>query len=437
MGMKSSLAIGVIGVAAIAAGAYWFTHRPAATKTAEVPVMTPAGILFSWVKMGNAVYVPGASSDQKADVRVFADNDHKTLYTYDKDPVGKSACTGECTKLWTPLAAPADGKPSSLWSVVTRDDGARQWALKGKPVYTSTYDKKLGDFRGDGLESGAWHVAFANMGDGMALPDGIAVNEVSEAGGQALVDSRGMLLYAFEGNPNQDKPSCGANPCPGRFTPLASGMLAAPVGDFTVINRDDGVPQWAYQGRALYTYEGDADLGDANGRDLDPHFQVAMVGKYFLPAGVSIRLDERRGGLVVNAEGKTLYARDRLYFNGTGGHYARGGVRGLPPIGIELGASACNDTECEKTWQPLKAPADAQPSGYWTLVSRSDGSRQWAYQGYALYSFTGDKNPGDTNGNDTFDLRVRDQDDLKIASGTKTVQVLDMGLGEYWRLTAP
>jgi predicted lipoprotein with Yx(FWY)xxD motif len=295
----------------------------------------------------------------------------------------------------------------------------------------------MGDFKGNGEEKGAWHVAFADLGDGMALPDGISVNEVAEAGGQALVDSRGILLYAFDGDPNRDRPNCGASPCPGRFVPLESGMLATSVGDFTVINRDDGTPQWAYRGRVLYTYEGDVDLGDANGRTLDPHFQVAMIGKYFIPSGVSIRLDQRRGGLLVNAEGKTLYAREKLYFDGTGGHYARGGVRGLPPVGIEMGVKACDDAECVKTWQPLKAPADAQPSGYWTLVSRSDGSKQWAYQGYALYSFAGDKNPGDTNGNDTFDLRVRDRNDMKVASGTTAVQVLDMGFGEYWRLSAP
>ena len=46
----------------------------------------------------------------------------------------------------------------------------------------------MGDFKGDGEESGGWHVAFANLGDGMALPDGISVTEVAEAGGQALVD---------------------------------------------------------------------------------------------------------------------------------------------------------------------------------------------------------------------------------------------------------
>ncbi len=438
MGMKSSLAIGVIGVAAIAAGAHWLTQQPRTNKFAEAPIMTPAGILFSWVKMGNAVYVPGASSDQKADVRVFADANLKSLYTYDKDPAGNSACTGDCTKTWAPLAAPTDAKTWGFWSIVTRDDGAKQWALKGKPVYTYALDKKMGDFKGDGEENGGWHVAFADLGDGMTLPEGISVTEVAEAGGQALVDIRGMTLYAFIGNANQDQPNCGASPCPGRFTPLASGMLAAPVGDFTVINRDDGVPQWAYQGRALYTYEGDIDLGDANARDLDPRFQVAVVGKYFLPAGVAIRLDERRGGLLVDSEGRTLYARDRLFFNGTGGHYARGGTRGLPPLGMEIGAGGCNDAECEKTWRPLKAPAGAQPSGYWTLASRADGAKQWAYQGYALYTFAGDKSPGDTNGHDTFDLYVRDNDTMKVAESTKSgVRVLDMGMGQYWRLTAP
>jgi hypothetical protein len=105
---------------------------------------------------------------------------------------------------------------------------------------------------------------------------------------------------------------------------------------------------------------------------------------------------------------------------------------------MEIGAGGCNDAECEKTWRPLKAPAGAQPSGYWTLASRADGAKQWAYQGYALYTFAGDKSPGDTNGHDTFDLYVRDNDTMKVAESTKSgVRVLDMGMGQYWRLTAP
>ena len=54
--------------------------------------------------------------------------------------------------------ASADAKASGDWSVVTRDDGAKQWAYKGKPLYTWSKDAKPGDKTGDNVNS-VWHTA--------------------------------------------------------------------------------------------------------------------------------------------------------------------------------------------------------------------------------------------------------------------------------------
>ncbi|RTL55390.1 MAG: hypothetical protein EKK40_01230 [Bradyrhizobiaceae bacterium] len=91
--------------------------------------------------------------------KAFVDGKGMTLYTFDKDSDGKSACNGPCAGNWPPLAAPADAKASGDWSVVTRDDGSKMWALKGKPVYTFVKDTKAGDTNGDGFLNGAWHIA--------------------------------------------------------------------------------------------------------------------------------------------------------------------------------------------------------------------------------------------------------------------------------------
>jgi len=71
-----------------------------------------------------------------------------TLYTFDKDGGGKSMCNGACATNWPPLAAAADAKPSGDWTIVTRDDGAKQWAYKGKPLYKWIKDQKAGDMTG-------------------------------------------------------------------------------------------------------------------------------------------------------------------------------------------------------------------------------------------------------------------------------------------------
>jgi predicted lipoprotein with Yx(FWY)xxD motif len=80
-----------------------------------------------------------------------------TLYTFDKDAGGKSACNGPCAANWPPLMAGADAKAGGDWTIVTRDDGGRQWAYKGKPVYLWGKDQKPGDKTGDGF-NGVWHV---------------------------------------------------------------------------------------------------------------------------------------------------------------------------------------------------------------------------------------------------------------------------------------
>ena len=83
-----------------------------------------------------------------------------TLYTFDKDAVGsgKSGCNGPCATNWPPLAASAMDASSGDWMVVTRDDGTRQWAYKGRPVYLWVKDTKPGDRTGDRVNN-AWTIA--------------------------------------------------------------------------------------------------------------------------------------------------------------------------------------------------------------------------------------------------------------------------------------
>ncbi|MGO4387353.1 hypothetical protein AB4Y85_07425 [Microvirga sp. 2YAF29] len=82
-----------------------------------------------------------------------------TLYIFDKDSTGKSACNGQCAQNWPPLMAPANAAASGSWSVITRDDGAKQWAYKGKPLYTWVKDTKPGDATGEGVANNTWHIA--------------------------------------------------------------------------------------------------------------------------------------------------------------------------------------------------------------------------------------------------------------------------------------
>ncbi len=99
-----------------------------------------------------------AQAPAKAMDGVLANAAGMTLYTFEKDAGGKSACNGPCAANWPPLLAGGDAKASGDWTIVTRDDGGKQWAYKGKPVYLWAKDQKPGDKTGDGFNS-VWHVA--------------------------------------------------------------------------------------------------------------------------------------------------------------------------------------------------------------------------------------------------------------------------------------
>lgn len=83
-----------------------------------------------------------------------------TLYTFDKDTAGsgKSVCNGPCATNWPPLMAAADAKDAGDYTVITRDDGSKQVAYKGKPLYFWAKDAKPGDKTGDGFNN-VWHAA--------------------------------------------------------------------------------------------------------------------------------------------------------------------------------------------------------------------------------------------------------------------------------------
>ena len=84
-----------------------------------------------------------------------------------------------------------------------------------------------------------------------------------------------------------------------------------------------------------------------------------------------------KDGALVNASGMTLYVFDK------------------DPAGS--GKSVCNGP-CAKNWPALAAPADAAAHGDWSVITRDDGSHQWAYKGRPVYAWIKDQKPGDRTG---------------------------------------
>jgi predicted lipoprotein with Yx(FWY)xxD motif len=108
----------------------------------------------------SACATAGGGAPVKVSDGVFTNEAGMSLYTFDRDVAGsgKSVCNGPCAANWPPLLAGADARASGDWSIVTRDDGARQWAYKGKPVYLWAKDTKPGDRSGQGVNN-VWQLA--------------------------------------------------------------------------------------------------------------------------------------------------------------------------------------------------------------------------------------------------------------------------------------
>jgi predicted lipoprotein with Yx(FWY)xxD motif len=85
--------------------------------------------------------------------KVLVDSNGMTLYYFQKDQNGKSACYGACEKGWPPLTtegAPqaGEGAMASKLGTTKRKDGTVQVTYAGWPLYTFVEDKKPGEDNG-------------------------------------------------------------------------------------------------------------------------------------------------------------------------------------------------------------------------------------------------------------------------------------------------
>jgi predicted lipoprotein with Yx(FWY)xxD motif len=86
-----------------------------------------------------------------------------TLYLFEKDQNGRSACEGTCAGYWPPLISKGQpmalrGLNQALVGTTARADGTKQVTYAGHPVYMFVQDAKAGQTNGEGLTDfgGAW-----------------------------------------------------------------------------------------------------------------------------------------------------------------------------------------------------------------------------------------------------------------------------------------
>ena len=188
--------------------------------------------------------------------------------------------------------------------------------------------------------------------------------------GQFLTDARGMALYFYAQDTQPGKSACVAE-CAKNWPPLRASAAVGGGGDWSLIERADGGPQWAWRGRPLYAYAKDSYAGGMLGDGAGNNAWRVALNRIAVPPGIALR-SMYLGRILADARGRTLYwQRDQ---------------------------DADCDLDCPGNWTPLYAPWLAQPQGDWTLLARRDGQKQWAFRGRRLYLNADDLKPGDTAG---------------------------------------
>lgn len=102
--------------------------------------------------------------------RIIVERRGRTLYLFEKDARGRSACAGACATYWPPLLAKGQslaikGAKQALLGSIRRADGSRQVSYAGHPLYLFSGDSMRGQTNGEGLqELGAGWYAIAPSG---------------------------------------------------------------------------------------------------------------------------------------------------------------------------------------------------------------------------------------------------------------------------------
>jgi predicted lipoprotein with Yx(FWY)xxD motif len=437
---------GIVAIAMIGTCGY---ALPSLAASSDAPIATPPGITLEPLGRGQGYGMEALLTEVPRTQITFADARGMTLYTYDKDSPGKSHCTGTCAKLWPAALASRSARPIADWKIIRREDGTRQWGYKDRPLYTFAQDVDAGSEYGVSPRNlrqfvgylarqragtdhhpAGWSPALAFPVSGIPMPESVAIREVGDANGLAFVDQEGRTLYRFEGRGGAKALVRLASET--QWTPLTAPALAHAVGDWSIIARGDGIRQWAYRGKPLFTFSGDLTPGDANGIGVSQDWDAALAVSLYMPLDVRLEQTLDRGKVLATAQGLTLYRRDGVALDTGGGQSLRHGVPIRPGIGRNIGITGCSDA-CLTQWHPFLAPANAQPDGFWDVALRPDGTRQWVYQGYPLYTFRDDKKPGDMNGNDIFNMVLSDNPNQVNSVGTP----MHGTAGLYWTVAYP
>jgi len=228
--------------------------------------------------------------------RLLVNSEEFSVYTRAGDEPGRSSCAAACLEHWTPVPAPQIAVARGDWTVIRHDSGFRQWAFRGRALYTHKDDPGTRSFAGGDVpdwRAPEWHNVYTQRA--VAPPDEFTVQDV-EFGGQVLADSRGRTVYLYNcrddslaqlacdhpgatqayrlaicgnGDPalcRETWPYVEASPGARSESSLWSVMAIDPdTGRHADEDLAGALHVWAYRARPVYTFAGDREAGVTNG----------------------------------------------------------------------------------------------------------------------------------------------------------------------------
>ncbi|MEU9145681.1 SCO0930 family lipoprotein [Streptomyces sp. NPDC048349] len=241
-----------------------------------------------------------------------------------------------------------------------------------------------------------------------AKPGGRLAIATAEQLGSVLTDSAGLTLYRFDKDTAEPSKSNCDGDCAKTWPVVAAGDATAAAGmDPALLGevvRSDGTKQLTVAGWPAYRFTKDAKAGDFNGQGVGGvWFAFAPDGKKAAKAApaaagagaggagaggaaeagaaLSVAKDPKLGDHIVDGKGMTVY-------------------RFKPDTAWPMVSKCVGD--CLAKWPVVppvdKAAAKGVTERNYLVLDRPDGTKQQTVDCWPVYTFTGDKKPGDTNG---------------------------------------
>ncbi|MFB6617781.1 SCO0930 family lipoprotein [Streptomyces sp. NPDC056367] len=243
-------------------------------------------------------------------------------------------------------------------------------------------------------------------GASAAKPGGQLATDENAQLGPVLTDGAGLTLYRFDKDTAKPPKSNCDGDCAKAWPVVAAGDVTAAAGmDPALLGevvRSDGTKQLTVAGWPAYRFAKDAKAGDVNGQGVGGvWFAFGPDGKKAAKAapgagapagagagepagasgGLSVAKDPKLGDHIVDGKGMTVY-------------------RFKPDTAWPMESKCTGD--CVAKW-PVVPPVDkALAKGIternYLVLDRPDGKKQQTVDCWPVYTFTGDKKPGDVNG---------------------------------------